>query len=143
MCCIEPSPEQMPATVPPVGTNGVKGMNVRILAISILALGMAGCGTYGSNYQGRAQQSAGQHSTDCFNCGVVTQVLSADGGQSSEADFTTGSQVGREPPRGSRGLHRLDVQMHNGHKVRWHQDRLDGMREGSQVVMRDGQFQLN
>ncbi len=118
-------------------------MNVRILAISILALGMAGCGTYGSNYQGRGQQSVAKHSTDCFNCGVVTRVLSEDGGQSSGADFATGSQAGREAARGSRGLHRLDVQMHNGHKVRWHQDRLDGVREGSQVVIRDGQFQLN
>jgi len=80
---------------------------------------------------------------------VVGGVLGSQIGSGSGRDAATvvgavaGGVAGREIQRSNaRERHELTVQMHNGHTVRWQQDRLDGVREGSRVVIRDGRFEL-
>ncbi len=145
-------------------------MNIRILPAALLALGLSACTTSGGGYGGG---SSGYRSSNCNDCGVVQDIQSyrgqrrASGGgavagaiiggvlgnQVGSGDGKTaatvvgavaGGIVGNNIEKNSNDTwYDITVRMSDGRQVVVTQNNLNGVRGGSNVILRDGRAQLN
>jgi outer membrane lipoprotein SlyB len=145
-------------------------MNIRIVTAAILALGLSACTTSGSSYSGN---NGYRNSNTCNDCGVVQRIESYTGerrntGGGAVAGAIIGGVLGNQIGSGdgrtaatvvgavaggvvgnnieknsNQNWYDISVRMSNGSQVVVTQNKLDGVREGSQVVIRDGRARLN
>jgi len=144
-------------------------MNIRILSAALLALGLSACSTSGGGYT----SNSGYRSTNCYDCGVVQNIQSYSGerrntGGGAVAGVIIGGVLGNQIGKGDgktaatvagavaggivgnnieknndQTWYDISVRMNDGRQVTVTQRKLDGVRDGSNVVIRDGRAYLN
>jgi outer membrane lipoprotein SlyB len=145
-------------------------MNIRIVSVAFLAIGLAACTTSGSGYN---SNNSGYSSTNCNDCGVVQRISSYTGerrasgvgavtgaviggvlgNQVGSGDGKTAATVAGAVVGGMAGnaieknqtdtWYELTIRMNDGRQAVITQNRLNDIREGSRVIIRDGVARLN
>lgn len=144
-------------------------MNFKFLPASLLAIGLAACSTEG----GYDHRNAGGSYGVCQDCGVVQRIESYQGerhstGAGAVAGAVIGGALGNQVGQGdgktaatvagaviggiagneieknrSQTWYDLTIRMNDGRTVVVSQNGLNGIREGSRVVIRDGNAYLD
>jgi len=145
-------------------------MNFRIVSIALLALGLGACSTSGNGY---TSSNSGYSSNNCNDCGVVQRISSYTGerhasGVGAVTGAVIGGVLGNQVGSGdgktaatvagavvggiagnaieknqSQTWYDITIRMNDGRQVVITQNRLNDIREGSRVVIRDGVAQIN
>lgn len=145
-------------------------MNIRIISAAILALSLSACTTSGNSYSGN---NGYRSTSACQDCGVVQNIQSYSGerrttGGGAVAGAIIGGVLGNQIGDGdgktaatvvgavaggiagnaveknmNQSWYDITVQMTDGRRLVFTQGKLDGVREGSRVVIRDGRVRLN
>lgn len=140
-------------------------MKLHFLSASLLALGLAACSSSGGSYSGNSSYGS---SSSCYDCGVVQRIESYTGerrssgggavvgaviggvlgNQIGSGDGKTAATVAGAVAGGFAGnaieknmnstWYEVTVRMNDGRTVMLSQNQLNGLREGSRVVVRDG-----
>ena len=141
-------------------------MNLRILPIASLALALSACSSMDNGYRDTAYGGTVVDSRvagNCYDCGVVQRIESYTGER--RASGALGNQVGKgdgktaatvagavagglagnaiEKRTGDQTWFNVTVLMNDGRTIVVTQDDLNGVREGSRVVVRDGAAHLD
>lgn len=144
-------------------------MNFRIISIALLALGLGACTTSGGGYAG----NSGYSSNICNDCGVVQRINSYTGerratGAGAVTGAVIGGLLGNQVGSGdgktaatvagavvggmagnaieknqSQTWYDITIRMNDGRQVTVTQNQLNGIREGSRIIVRNGIAQLN
>ncbi len=145
-------------------------MNLRIVSAVVMALGLAACSTSGNGYNNGS--SAYRSSSNCMDCGTVQNIQSYTGerrttGGGAVAGAIVGGLLGNQVGSGdgktaatvagavvggiagnaieknaNHTWYDISVRMSDGRQVVVTQDDLNGIRDGSPVVIRDGHAHL-
>ena len=148
-------------------------MNFRIVSVALLALGLSACSTSGNGYNNGYSSSGYRSSSNCYDCGVVQRIDSYTGerrttGGGAVAGAVIGGVLGSQVGSGdgkkaatiagavagglagnaieknmNQNWHDVTVRMNDGRQVVVTQNQLNGVREGSRVVIRNGRAQLD
>ena len=148
-------------------------MKIRIILAAALALALSACSSYGGNdnYRSSSYNNAPANCYDCgvvqriesytgeqrrtSGAGAVAGALigGALGNQVGSGDGKTAATVAGAVAGGFAGnaieknmdktWHEVTIRMNDGRTVVLSQDDLNGVREGSRVIIRNGRAQLN
>lgn len=148
-------------------------MSPRILTAALLSLGLAACSTPGSYHEGYRTDSVDRISSNCYDCGVVQSIQNYSGerrasGAGAVAGAVIGGVIGNQVGSGngkkaatiagavagglagnaieknmSETWYEINVRMSDGRQVVVTQHELDGVHEGSAVIIRDGRAVLH
>ena len=147
-------------------------MNLKFLPAALLALGLAACST-GGGYNSSYDNSRNVSTSNCYDCGVVQRIESYSGerrttGAGAVAGAVIGGVIGNQVGSGdgktaatvagavvggiagneieknrNQTWYDMTVRMNDGRTVVVSQNSLNGIREGSRVVIRDGNAYLD
>jgi len=148
-------------------------MKLRIAITALAVLALSACSSYGGNDNYRSTGSNYSAPANCNDCGVVQRVESYTGerrttGVGAVAGALIGGALGNQVGKGDgktaatvagavvggiagnqieknrdKTWHEVTVRMNDGRTVVLSQDDLNGVREGSRVIIRNGRAQLN
>ena len=148
-------------------------MSPRLLTAAIVGLGLAACSSPGSYHEGYRTDSVDRISSNCYDCGVVQNIQSYAGerhasGAGAVAGAVIGGVIGNQVGSGngkkaatvagavagglagnaieknmSETWYEINVRMSDGRQVVVTQHELDGVHEGSAVIIRDGRAVLH
>lgn len=146
-------------------------MNFRIISFAVLALGLGACTTSGGGYS--TSSNSGYSSNNCSDCGVVQGINSytgerrttgagavtgaviggilgnqVGGGDGKTAATVAGAVVGGIAGNAieknqTQTWYEIAIRMNDGRQVTVTQNQLNGIRQGSRIIVRNGVAQLN